>query len=241
MTPISCACSRARQASMVHRTASPTAMGRVRPSRARSGPSTRSMTMKYEPPGVRPSPWVPTMWGWRSPATVLASPMNRSDDPGLLQERLPQELHGDLAARVVLPRLVNLPDPARPDQAAQQEVAVREQADTRDPEPPVPPAERSSRPGRGIGRLRLELAVDLEQLGPDLFLPRGESRHDVRMRGPIAPAATHPVLLADELERQSVRGTSTRGTSRHSLPARSVHATTDPGGRPASGIPGRWR
>ena len=61
-----------------------------------------------------------------------------------------------------------------------------------------------------LGRLVLDLAIDAEQLRPDLFPPLAKSGQELRMRRPIAPSAPHPVLLADELQGHSVQGAELR-------------------------------
>ena len=106
------------------------------------------------------------------------------DDPGMLQEGFPEEFHGDVAARPVLPRLVHLPHPPRADQAAQQEISVREQEHTRI-DLDLFDRRRGMR-GRlrgkaRPGRLLRDLGVDPEQLRGDLLPSLAESGQEFRV------------------------------------------------------------
>ena len=51
------------------------------------------------------------------------------DHPRMVQERFPEEFHGDITSLAVLMCLVNLSHPPCPDQPSQQEVMVRKQED----------------------------------------------------------------------------------------------------------------
>ena len=115
--------------------------------------------------------------------------------------------------------------------------------------------------GRGRGEARPtppRSRVDPEQLRRDLLPSLAESGQELRMRWPVAPSAPHPILLADELQGQSVEGISSgnsldiivqRGRSRRTLGVRQRNSRSmqmsstsrryrsgpaDGGGRPGS-------
>ena len=103
---------------------------------------------------------------------------------------------------------VYLPHQTGADHFAQQDIVVRPGEDRQELGQPGPRRwgrYRTWCAGAGIGRLVLELAVDLRQFCSNLFLPRRESRQEFIMSREVAPLATHAVFSTDKLERQLVK------------------------------------